>query len=228
MKQAVISGIGITLLLSAGLAAQSQTTANSQSSSDNTSLGTYARQVHKDPGANAKPKVFDNDNLPREDKLSIVGTARTESETANAPKAEEPAAAPAAPSTGEAKSGAESKPATADVKVPVSTGDGEKDEAAKQAAYKQWGDKLAGQKDQIDLLSRELDVAQREYQLRAAQMYADAGNRLRNSSDWDKQDADYKQKIADKQKAIDDAKQRLEDMTEEARKAGVPASVREP
>ena len=78
------------------------------------------------------------------------------------------------------------------------------------------------------MLSRELDVLQREYQVRAAAMYADVGNRLRNSADWDKQDAQYKQQIADKQKAVDDAKQKLDDMQEEARKAGVPASAREP
>jgi len=77
-------------------------------------------------------------------------------------------------------------------------------------------------------LTRELDVLQREYQIRAAAMYADAGNRLRNSGNWDQQDAQYKQQIADKQKALDDAKQKLDDMREEARKAGVPSSVREP
>jgi hypothetical protein len=59
-------------------------------------------------------------------------------------------------------------------------------------------------------------------------MYADAGNRLRNSTDWDKQDAQYKQQIADKQKALDEANQKFEDVQEEARKAGAPASVREP
>ena len=59
-------------------------------------------------------------------------------------------------------------------------------------------------------------------------MYADAGNRMRNSADWDKQEAEYKQKIADKQKAVEDAKQKLDDMQEDARKAGVPASMREP
>jgi hypothetical protein len=58
-------------------------------------------------------------------------------------------------------------------------------------------------------------------------MYADVGNRMRNSADWDKQDAQYKQQIADKQKALDEAKQKLEDLQEEARKAGAPASVRE-
>jgi hypothetical protein len=71
-------------------------------------------------------------------------------------------------------------------------------------------------------------VLQREYQLRAAAIYADAGNRMRNSADWDKQDAQYKQQIADKQKALDEAKQKLDDLDEEARKAGAPSSVREP
>ena len=56
-------------------------------------------------------------------------------------------------------------------------------------------------------------------------MYADAGNRMRNSTQWDKEDADYKQKIADKQKAVEDAKQKLDDMKEEARKAGVPSAM---
>jgi len=102
------------------------------------------------------------------------------------------------------------------------------DQATKEAAWKQWGDKIKAQQDTIDLATRELDVLQREYQIRAAALYADAGNRLRNSADWDKQDAQYKQQIADKQKAVDDAKQKLEGLQEEARKAGVPSSVREP
>jgi hypothetical protein len=76
-------------------------------------------------------------------------------------------------------------------------------------------------------LSRELDVLQREYQIRAAAMYADAGNRLRNQADWDKQDTQYKQQIADKQKAVDEAKQKLEELQENARKAGAPTSVQE-
>ena len=67
----------------------------------------------------------------------------------------------------------------------------------------------------------------REYRLRAAAMYADVGNRLRNSVSWDKEDREYKQQIAEKEKAVADAKQKLDDMQESARKAGVPSSVRE-
>jgi hypothetical protein len=58
-------------------------------------------------------------------------------------------------------------------------------------------------------------------------MYADVGNRLRNSGQWDKEETDFKQKIADKQKSVDEGKQKLDDMQEEARKAGVPAAMRD-
>lgn len=232
MNRIANCGIGLTLLLAgAALTAmgQNQTPSNSQSSSNGSTLGDYARHIRKDSGAAAKPKVFDNDNLPKSDKLSIVGTARPAAEAASEAKPED-TSAPAA-KAGDSKSGeakGDSKPAAEEKNAANATGSTAADQAAKEAAWKQWGDKLAGQKDQIDLLSRELDVLQREYQIRAAAMYADVGNRLRNSTDWDKQDAQYKQQIADKQKAVDEAKQKLEDMQEEARKAGVPSSIREP
>ena len=93
--------------------------------------------------------------------------------------------------------------------------------------YKDWQKKISTQKDQVDLLARELDVVQREYRLRAAAFYADAGNRLRSSGSWDQEDAQYKQQIADKQKALDKAKEALDDLQEQARKAGVPSGMRE-
>ena len=234
MKYIAYSGIGLVLslgLLGLPAGAQNQAPANSQGS--DSSLGTYARQVRKDPGAKPK-KVFDNDNLPTDDKLSIVGpaAAATAPPASTEAKPGEQAAAPAttseAKAPGETRAPGDVKPG-AEVKPPSDrpATKTESDEATKQAATKQWGDKLAAQKDQIDLLTRELNVLQREYQIRAAAMYADAGNRMRNSTDWDKQDAQYKQQIADKQKELDDAKQKLEDMQEEARKAGVPNSVSE-
>jgi hypothetical protein len=202
--------------------AQTQSSPSAQNPSSGGSLGDYARQVRKDPGNAAKPKVFDNDNLPREDKLSIVGSPTSPDDSASAKAPEQ--TAPEAKSGADAKTGTDDKPATADKPA-----DGKpSSDDPKQAMWKEWGDKLKAQQDQIDLAARELDVLQREYKMRAAAMYGDAGNRLRNSADWDKEDADYKQKIDAKQKALDDAKQKLEDMQEEARKAGVPSSVREP
>lgn len=220
MKHIISFGTGIVLLLSlAGMPASAQNQSADPGTSPGTSLGDYARHVKKDSDTKSKAKVFDNDNLPTADKLSVVGTAATAENNAPAPKPEEASAAPAA--------SGESKPA-ADAKASSNPGPVQGDPAERQAAIKQWGDKLESQQQQIDLLQRERDVVQREYQVRAAAMYADAGNRLRNSGDWDKQDAQYKQQIADKQKALDEAKQKLEDLQEDSRKAGVPASVREP
>jgi hypothetical protein len=219
MKQMMNIGFAFVLTLSTFLLA-SPALGQTSSQQDPSSLADYARKVHKDTGAaKAKPKVFDNDNLPKDDKLSIVGEQ---------PAPENKPAAPTAAEEGEksktdGKAAPEVKTAAAAKPAPAT----EDDKAKKQAEWKTWQDKLAAQKDQITLASRELDVTQREYQLRAAAMYADAGNRLRNQVDWDKEDAKYKQQIADKQKALDDAKQKLEDLKEEAHKAGVPSSMTE-
>ncbi len=240
-----IAQCGFGLLLSCALLAlpagaqtsgaqkQAQSSAPTQSSSGS-SLGDYARQVRKDPSQpKAKPRVFDNDNLPKEDKLSIVGqpspapadTSADAKPADAAAKTSEPGATAGAPATSESKPTPETKSAP-ETRAPAKSASEEA--AEKQAALKQWQQKLATQKEQIDLLQRELDVLQREYQIRAAAFYADAGNRLRNSGSWDKQDAQYKLQIADKLQAIEDAKQKLDDMQEEARKSGVPANVREP
>lgn len=190
-RQAVISLS--TLLLASLAVAQSASAPAQAQAQDQSSLGDYARKVHKDP-AKARPKVFDNDNLPTDDKLSVVGQKPVETAAVVDDKNKDAA-----------------KPSD--------------DDAKKQATIKEWQGKLSAQKDANDLASRELDVLQREYQLRAAVMYADAGNRLRNEGTWDKEEADYKQKIADKQKAVDDGKQKLSDLQEQARKAGVPSGM---
>jgi hypothetical protein len=227
MKQ--IATLAIGTLLSLGLftlemAAQNQTPSASQSSSSagasGTSLGDYARHMRKNSASNEKPKVFDNDNLPKDDKLSIVGTPSDASSSQ------------ASDDSSGSNSGAGDNKGSADAKAPADSKSGDqssaekpKDQAEKEAAAKQWEDKISAQKDAIDLDSRELDVLQREYQLRAAAFYADAGNRLRNQAAWDQEDAKYKEQIADKQKTLGDAKQKLDDMQEEARKAGMPSSV---
>jgi hypothetical protein len=208
MKRVTHIGFALALFtIPAGSLAAAQTTAPV---ADQSSLGDYARKVHKDPNVKAKPKVFDNDNLPKEDKLSIVGEA--------APVTAADASADSSSKAAASKDGAAANPA-------ASTND---EQSKKLAEWKTWQDKLTTQKNSIDLASRELDVLQKEYQLRAAAMYADVGNRLRNSTQWDKEEGEFKLKIADKQKAVDDAKQKLDDMQEEARRAGVPAAMREP
>ena len=166
------------------------------------SLGDYARKVRKDPGPKAKPKVFDNDNLPMNDKLSIVGQAPLRM----------PPISPLPQ--------LDSKEASGETRaLPPTT---------KRLRNKLPG-KLAGQAFRAEGSDRPRQPRTRRDDTRIPasrrSMYADAGNRIRNSGQWDKKDADYKQKIADKQKAVDDAKQKLDDLKEEARKAGVPSAM---
>lgn len=172
------------------------------------SLGSYARNMKKEKKQEAT-KRFDNDNLPHDDKLSVVGNA-TDS-------------AAAAPTSDNASEQKDSKLQNA--AAPTVTPGQSPEE--RQQVYEQWKGKLSDQQAQVDKLSQAMDLEQREYKLRAAQFYGDAGERLRNQAGWDKQDAEYKQKLADEQKALDDAKQKLDDMHEDARKAGVPSSVTE-
>ncbi len=176
-------------------------------------LGDYARSIRKDDKKEAGKK-YDNDNLPTNDKISIVGTAPSTQEDANPGSASE---------SGTAKTEDSSTPATPDTQDTAKKADSA--DAAK--ADDQWKQKFADQKSKVDLLTRELDVAQREYRLRAAAFYADAGARLRNQGSWDKEDAQYKQQIAQKQKAVDDAKKALDNLKEQGRKSGVPARDRE-
>ena len=172
------------------------------------SLGSYARAVRK--SKQQAVKQFDNDNIPRSDTISVVGD-----------KSE--AADQAADSSDDTQ--AQANAASQDKMPKVTPG---QSQAERQKVYDQWQQKISDQQGQIDQMAHELDLNQREYRLRAAAFYADAGNRLRNEADWDKEDADYKQKIADQQKALDDAKQKLSDLHEDARKAGVPESAQQP
>jgi len=176
------------------------------------SLGSYARSVRKDKKGQAAKK-FDNDNLPRTDKLSVVGDKPDSNGSS------------ATTDAGEQSASADTKAAQGGKASAIQPGQSQED---RQKVYDQWKDQLSAQQSQLDLLQRELDVTQREYRLRQAAMYGDAGERLRNQAQWDKDDADYKQKLAQKQQALDEAKQKMTDMQEDARKAGVPSSVREP
>jgi hypothetical protein len=207
-----ITSIWVVGVILAGMMA---TLASAQNSTPQQQpLGDSARAVRKDKKTVATKK-FDNDNLPMNDRLNVVGNAAGSAGSDDAAQtAASGGAADAAPSDKKA----DDKPAR------IQPGESKED---RQKVYDAWKERLDAQKAKMDLLARELDVEQREYQLRAAAMYADAGNRLRSSDTWDKEDADYKKKLEEKKKAADDAKQGLDDMQEDARKAGVPSSARE-
>jgi hypothetical protein len=196
MKRIAYWGIAGALLVTMGGVAAGQSNSPAPSSTpQNTaqnsgaqteSLGAYARQFRKEKKPDPGVKTFNNDNLPKNDALSVVGPPPSNTaQTANANDAAQDQQ--------------------------------DKQQAAQAAA--DWKAKIADQQSKIDLLTRELNVLQGEYKLRAAAFYGDAGNRLRDQGAWDKEDADYKQKISDKQKALNDAQKELDDMQEQARKA---------
>jgi hypothetical protein len=180
------------------------------------SLGDAARDAHiqKRPAA----KIYTNENLPTQAPISITGT---------------PTPAKPADTSEEAAGGDDTKPAAAENPEAKSEDtkpeDAKRDaaEAARQKTADEWKEKLAAQKKDISLLERELDVMQREYRLRAAAFYADAGNRLRNQQQWSQDDQQYRTRIEQKQKQLDESKQKLDDLKDQARKAGAPASVYE-
>ena len=180
--------------------------------SQETGLGQYARTKKQEKaGAAPAKRVYDNENLPHDQNVSVVGQASTSD--------------PATASTDVPSPTQASDPANSDPnKTTTTPGESAED---RQKVYGDWQSKINDQKQATDLLQRELDVLQREYRLRAAAVYSDVGYRLRNSTQWDKEDAQYKENIATKQKALDAAKQKLADLQEQARKSGVPSKMRE-
>ena len=199
----------------------------------NAPLGDYARQVRKQKQGQAPPvKNYDNDTIPRNDKLSVVGQAQAENQDAGAQVNGEAAAEAAKAGPGKSESTETAPSAEKQNSAPQAASAEEKkshadEQGDKEKEFKDWKDKIQAQQAQVDELAKDLDLTNREYRLRAAAFYADAGNRLRNAGQWDKDDAQFKQQIADKQKKLDDAKQALEDLREQARKAGLPSSLRE-
>jgi hypothetical protein len=183
------------------------------------SLAEAARSARKDQSQAAPTKVFDNDSLPKSEHISVVGEDAITSTSLQSDSTE---AAKKSDSHAEDKESDGKNDNKTKLTIDPETSAGDREQI-----YGEWRKKIADQKDTITLLQRELDVLQREYRLRAAAMYADVGNRLRNQSDWDKQDRDYKDKIEAKQKELDRAKQQLSDLQDQARKAGVPAGVAE-
>lgn len=197
--------------------------ASAQTSTDpDQPLGEYARAQKN--GKKKAARTFDNDNLPTEDKLNIVGKSASETADGQTASSQDPARNQANEGVTTGNPPANDRHAKIEKMPDVSPGESAED---RQKVYDKWQEKLTDQQQKAALAGRELDVMQREYKLRAADFYADAGNRLRNQADWDKQDAEYKKQLEEKQKEVSDAKQEMENMQEEARKAGVPNSVTE-
>jgi hypothetical protein len=156
------------------------------------SLGDYARAVRKNKAEpSSTSRHFDNDNLPTNEALSVVGPPPG-----------------AAANAGQKTAAVDSAAAAAAVA------------AARQKTADEWNDKIAKQKAKIDSLNHELDLDQREVRVRAAAWYTDPSISGR-SIQWNKDDAQFRSDIDAKQKALDTARQQLDEMQSQAHKAGV-------
>ncbi len=138
MKRIKQIAIGTLLLLAAsGAGAQS--------------LGDYARTARKNkPATTSTTRYFDNDNLPANDAVSVVGPAAPAADATTGQAASAPAAEPSA------------------------------DAAERQKAADAWKEKLDKQKAKVDALSHEIDIDQRELRLRTAAVNFDADANVRN------------------------------------------------
>jgi hypothetical protein len=167
------------------------------------SLGDQARNLRTEKPETPQSKVFTNDNLPTSGGITVVGAPAPAASAAPASTASSTATKATATSTAGTAPAAEDPSKTAD-KI---KGDVEK------------------QKAEISRLERELDVSTREWKLRQASYYGDAGNQLRDPKAWAEQERKYNDETSQKQQALSDAKQKLDDLQEQARKAGLSSSA---
>lgn len=182
----------------------------------NQSLGDYARAAKKAkaaPDAKTAPRVYDNDNLPSKTSISVVGDSASGA-TADGQNAADDKAAKDKPGD---QAGEKKTPQLA-------TG---QSSAEREQALDAWKQKLADQKEKVSLLSREVDVLQREHQLKASEFWGNSAQRAQNPNGFADEDKKDQEKIAEKQKQLDEAKAKLSDMQDQARKEGAPNSVTE-
>lgn len=203
----------------------------SSAQTSDSSLGDYARSVRQNkPQAKAPAKVYDNDTLPSATAISVVGAAPQTIADASKDDTAKDSTQPEAKAT-DAKSGDQSemkagdsksgdKPAASNSKAADKPADKKATEIKpgqsleeRQRAFETWGKRIADQKKKVDQLTHELD----DYQHNST---------LAQVSVWP-ENQKYGQGLAEKQKALDQAKTELSDLQEQARKAGVPASVAE-
>jgi hypothetical protein len=180
-----------TLLLSPALLAARQ---------DQESVADAARKAQAGKKPAAKPStVITNDNLDTiKGTISVVGSE------------------PAPPADETAPSGDKGKAASAGDKSKAAPADGKKTSAEDETS---WRKKFSDVRKKIADDEHELDVLQREYNLKQQQYFSDPNTAMREQ--YNRQDlTDTKTKIDDMTAAVAQDKQALADLEDELRKAG--------
>jgi hypothetical protein len=164
------------------------------------SLGDFARQQRASRPA-TPARVITNEDLPGAsgDKPSAPATAAAQ--------------------TGDAENPAKATPSASPLPSPVQAFKDK--ERAFRARY-------AEQKRTVEQLSRQLKVAEHEYDVQTTTYWADAGTRLRQNDSWVEKRAHYEKEIDDTRSQLNAAQQRLDEIGEEAHRAGLSESSFEP
>ena len=181
----------LTISLAALLLAATAPAQSAPAQSGQPSVADVARQTKQQKGT--PRRTFTNDDLPHDGVVNVGGNS----------SAPEPSDQPAVES---------SKPSTEQQP--------DKATAAQKNPAKEWQARIADQKKQVADLEHEIDLMQREEQLRVAQLYWDAGNRLRDDKKWTDDEQKYKDTLAEKNEKLTAAREKLDHMQDEARKAG--------
>jgi hypothetical protein len=166
------------------------------------SLGDVARENRKAKKPKAV-KVYDNDNLPTSAPISTVGIVNP-------------------PADAKSKD-SESKDSDKDGKKDEQAKSESSEAEARQKVENQLKDDIEKQRAKIADIAHELDLLNREYHLRTALYYSDAGTRLRNPQIWAEEDLSHRNKISAKEQELSAAQAKLADLEEAARKAGMPS-----
>jgi hypothetical protein len=191
-------------------------------------LGDAARR-NRNQKKQAAQKVFTNDDFASSAPLirasvneeEAAPVAQQSAEVPGQQPSASPEQAPAAP-VQPAQSQSEPQP-EAQAETPAEAEQKDNPVPAKAAAPSaaEWKSKVADQQKKIADLDREVNLMEREHQVKVAVYYADAGNQLRDSKAWFEQERKYEEDHTSKKKALEEAQQKLSDMKEHARKAGV-------
>ncbi len=140
-------------------------------------LGDVARQERAKPKAQAA-KTYTNEDIPS---VTLPKDSATDKKD------------------GDKAASADAKDSTTDKK------DAEKEPVSRDKEAAAWKDKISGQKAKVADLEREINLMDREYKMRAAVFYSDAGARLRDDKKWADEERKYKDDLATKQKALAEA-----------------------
>ena len=204
MKRVVFGSMAAIFVIALSVAAGAQ--------AQSASLGDYARSVrqNKPQATKAPAKVYDNDNLPSAT-ISVVGaTAPTATDAAKDSKDSQQPDVKADDKTAALTPKTDEKSAEKKASTEIKPGQSPEE---RQKAYAGWKTRIADQKKKVDALAHDLDDFQHNSTLAQVTVWPETQK--------------YGQGLADKQKALAQAKAELSDLQEQARKAGVPASVAE-